>query len=134
MKLLPMAAYLNGVRVGAAYPGTPSTQIMENFATYPGVFAEWAPNEKVAMDVAIGAAYAGTRAMVSTKHVGLNVAADSLFFAVYTGINAGLSFAVPTIPACTALRTSRTTAIMPSLPSYPCLSLQTVKKPNNLPE
>jgi indolepyruvate ferredoxin oxidoreductase, alpha subunit len=83
-------AYLNGVRVGAAYPGTPSTQIMENFATYPGVFAEWAPNEKVAMDVAIGAAYAGTRAIVSTKHVGLNVAADSLFFAVYTGINAGL--------------------------------------------
>lgn len=86
-------AYLNGVRVGAAYPGTPSTQIMENFATYPGVFAEWAPNEKVSMDVAIGAAYAGTRALVSTKHVGLNVAADSLFYAVYTGVNAGLIIA-----------------------------------------
>jgi indolepyruvate ferredoxin oxidoreductase alpha subunit len=63
---------------------------MENFATYPGVFAEWAPNEKVAMDVGIGAAYAGTRALVTTKHVGLNVAADSLFYAVYTGLNAGL--------------------------------------------
>ncbi|MEW5921348.1 MAG: indolepyruvate ferredoxin oxidoreductase subunit alpha [Bacillota bacterium] len=86
-------AYLNGVRVGAAYPGTPSTQIMEHFALYPGVFAEWAPNEKVAMDVAIGAAYAGTRALVSTKHVGLNVAADSLFYAVYTGLNAGLIIA-----------------------------------------
>ncbi|MEW5921123.1 MAG: indolepyruvate ferredoxin oxidoreductase subunit alpha [Bacillota bacterium] len=86
-------AYLNGVRVGAAYPGTPSTQIMENFATYPGVFAEWAPNEKVAMDVAIGAAFAGTRSLVSTKHVGLNVAADSLFYAVYTGINAGMIIA-----------------------------------------
>lgn len=83
-------AYLNGVKVGAAYPGTPSTQIMENFATYPGVFAEWAPNEKVAMDVAIGAAYSGTRAIVSTKHVGLNVAADSFFYAIYTGLNAGL--------------------------------------------
>ncbi|MDZ4164682.1 MAG: indolepyruvate ferredoxin oxidoreductase subunit alpha [Smithellaceae bacterium] len=81
-------AYLAGVRVGAAYPGTPSTQIMENYATYPGVFAEWAPNEKVAMDVAIGAAYAGTRSMVSTKHVGMNVSADSLFYAVYTGLNA----------------------------------------------
>ncbi len=83
-------AYLSGVKVGAAYPGTPSTQIMENFATYPGVFAEWAPNEKVAMDVAIGAAYAGTRSIVSTKHVGLNVAADSFFYAVYTGLNAGM--------------------------------------------
>jgi len=83
-------AYLSGVRVGAAYPGTPSTEIMDNFSRYPGVFAEWAPNEKVAMDVGIGAAYAGTRALVSMKHVGVNVAADSLFYAVYTGLKAGL--------------------------------------------
>ena len=83
-------AYLNGVRVGAAYPGTPSTEIMENLAKYPGVFAEWSPNEKVAMDVGIGAAYAGTRALVSMKHVGVNVAADSLFYAVYTGLKGGL--------------------------------------------
>jgi indolepyruvate ferredoxin oxidoreductase alpha subunit len=90
---LAYGAYLNGVRVGSAYPGTPSTQIMEKFATFPGVRAEWAPNEKVAMDVGIGAAFAGTRALVSTKHVGLNVAADSLFYAVYTGLNAGLLIA-----------------------------------------
>lgn len=90
---LAYGAYLAGVRVGSAYPGTPSTQIMENFASYPGVYAEWAPNEKVAMDVGIGAAYAGTRALVCTKHVGLNVAADSLFYAVYTGLNAGLLIA-----------------------------------------
>jgi len=90
---LAYGAYLSGVRVGAAYPGTPSTEIMENFARYPGVFAEWAPNEKVAMDVGIGAAYAGSRAMVSMKHVGLNVAADSLFYAVYTGLKGGLVIA-----------------------------------------
>jgi indolepyruvate ferredoxin oxidoreductase alpha subunit len=86
-------AYLNGVRVGAAYPGTPSTEIMENFSKYPGVHAEWAPNEKVALDVGIGAAYAGSRALVSMKHVGLNVAADSLFYAVYTGLKGGLVIA-----------------------------------------
>lgn len=83
-------AYLAGVRVGAAYPGTPSSEILANFARYPGVFAEWSPNEKVSLDVAIGAAYAGTRAMSAMKHVGLNVAADSLFYAVYTGLQAGL--------------------------------------------
>ena len=85
-------AYLAGVRVGSAYPGTPSTEIMENFAKYP-IYAEWAPNEKVSLDVGIGAAYAGTRALVSLKHVGLNVAADSLFYAVYTGLRAGLVIA-----------------------------------------
>ena len=83
-------AYLAGVRVGAAYPGTPSTEIMESFAKYPGVSSEWAPNEKVALDVGTGAAYAGTRALVAMKHVGVNVAADSLFYGVYTGLKGGL--------------------------------------------
>lgn len=83
-------AYLSGVKVGSAYPGTPSTEIMENFAKYPGVYAEWAPNEKVALDVGIGAAYAGSRALVTLKHVGMNVAADSLFSVSYTGLKAGL--------------------------------------------
>jgi len=87
---LAYGAYLNGVKIGAAYAGTPSTEIMENFSKYPGVYAEWSPNEKVALDVAIGAAYAGTRAMASMKHVGVNVAADSLFYAVYTGLKSGL--------------------------------------------
>jgi len=83
-------AYLSGVKVGSAYPGTPSTEIMENFVQYPGVYTEWAPNEKVALDVGVGSAYAGTRTMVTMKHVGLNVAADPLFYVSYTGSNGGL--------------------------------------------
>jgi len=83
-------AWEAGVRVAAAYPGTPSTEILETFAPMPGVYAEWCPNEKVALDVAVGAAYAGSRAMAVMKHVGLNVAADSFFYASMTGMEAGL--------------------------------------------
>ncbi|MBN1978835.1 MAG: indolepyruvate ferredoxin oxidoreductase subunit alpha, partial [Anaerolineae bacterium] len=83
-------AYEAGVRVAAAYPGTPSTEILENLARYEGVYSEWSPNEKVALDVAIGAAYAGSRAMAVMKHVGLNVAADAFFYASMTGMEAGL--------------------------------------------
>lgn len=85
-------AWEAGAAVGSGYPGTPSTEIMETFALYPGVYAEWAPNEKVALDAAIGAAYAGKRAFATMKHVGLNVAADSLFYAAMTGIERGLVF------------------------------------------
>ena len=83
-------AYEAGVRVAAAYPGTPSTEILENLARYDAVYSEWSPNEKVALDVAIGAAYAGSRAMAVMKHVGLNVAADAFFYASMTGMEAGL--------------------------------------------
>lgn len=83
-------AYEAGVRLGAGYPGTPSTEILENFARYPGIYAEWAPNEKVALEVAIGAAMAGARALVTMKHVGVNVAADPLLTLAYTGVNGGL--------------------------------------------
>ncbi|MEW6274815.1 MAG: indolepyruvate ferredoxin oxidoreductase subunit alpha [Bacillota bacterium] len=83
-------AYLAGIKVGAGYPGTPSTEILENFARYPGVYAEWSVNEKVALDVGVGAAYAGARALVTMKHVGLNVAADSLFYVAYTGMKGSL--------------------------------------------
>jgi indolepyruvate ferredoxin oxidoreductase alpha subunit len=83
-------AYECGARFAAGYPGTPSTEIMEAFATYPGVYAEWSPNEKVAMEVGLGAALAGARAMVVMKHVGVNVAADPLFTASYTGTNGAL--------------------------------------------
>jgi indolepyruvate ferredoxin oxidoreductase alpha subunit len=83
-------AYEAGVRVAAAYPGTPSTEILENLAHYDTVYSEWSPNEKVALDVAIGAAYAGSRAMAVMKHVGLNVAADAFFYASMTGLEAGL--------------------------------------------
>jgi indolepyruvate ferredoxin oxidoreductase alpha subunit len=83
-------AWEAGVEIASGYPGTPSTEILENLARMPGVYAEWAPNEKVALDVAVGAAYAGRRALATMKHVGVNVAADSLFYASFTGTEAGL--------------------------------------------
>jgi indolepyruvate ferredoxin oxidoreductase alpha subunit len=83
-------AWEAGVAVASAYPGTPSTEILEEFARFPNVYAEWAPNEKVAVDVAVGAAYAGRRSLAAMKHVGVNVAADSVFYASMTGVEAGL--------------------------------------------
>ena len=83
-------AYECGVRFGAGYPGTPSTEILEEFAKYDHVYAEWAPNEKVALEVGIGAALAGARVIVTMKHVGVNVAADPLFTVSYTGTNGAL--------------------------------------------
>ncbi|HHV41553.1 MAG TPA: indolepyruvate ferredoxin oxidoreductase subunit alpha [Clostridiaceae bacterium] len=82
--------YEASVKVASAYPGTPSTEILENLVQYPGIYAEWAPNEKVAVEVALGAAIAGVRAVCAMKHVGVNVAADPIFTASYTGINGGL--------------------------------------------
>ena len=84
------AAYEAGVTVATAYPGTPSTEITENIVKYSDIYCEWAPNEKVALEVAIGASIAGARAICSMKHVGLNVAADPLFTVSYTGVNGGL--------------------------------------------
>lgn len=83
-------AFEAGVRVATAYPGTPSTEILESLSRYEGVYTEWSPNEKVAIEVALGASFAGVRAMASMKHVGLNVAADPLFTAAYTGVRGGL--------------------------------------------
>ena len=83
-------AYEAGVKVSSAYPGTPSTEISENIAKYEEVYAEWAPNEKVAMEVAIGASKAGVRSMASMKHVGVNVAADPLYSFSYSGVNGGI--------------------------------------------
>lgn len=83
-------AWEAGVKVAAAYPGTPSTEILENLARYDEIYAEWAPNEKVALEVAGGAAIAGVRAIASMKHVGLNVAADPLLTLAYTGVTRGL--------------------------------------------
>ncbi len=82
-------AYDAGVKVSAAYPGTPSTEISENIIKYPEIYAEWAPNEKVACEVAIGASMSGVRALASMKHVGVNVASDPLFTASYIGVNGG---------------------------------------------
>lgn len=85
-------AYEAGVTVAAAYPGTPSTEILENTAKYKEMYSEWSPNEKVAMEVAIGASIAGARSMATMKHVGVNVAADPLFTFAYTGVNGGFVF------------------------------------------
>lgn len=84
-------AYEAGVRFASAYPGTPSTEILENVATYKeDIVAEWATNEKVALEAAIGGSIAGARTMASMKHVGVNVAADPLFTFSYTGVNGGM--------------------------------------------
>ena len=83
-------AYEAGVKVSAAYPGTPSTEISENIVKYKEIYAEWSPNEKVAMEVAIGASISGVRAMASMKHVGVNVASDPLYTVSYIGVNGGL--------------------------------------------
>ena len=85
-----LGAYHAGVMVAAAYPGTPSTEILENLALFDDIHAEWATNEKVAMEVALGASYAGVRSMASMKHVGLNVASDPFMAAATTGVNAGM--------------------------------------------
>jgi indolepyruvate ferredoxin oxidoreductase alpha subunit len=95
---LAQGAWEAGVRVAAAYPGTPSTEILENLAKKPGVYAEWAPNEKVALEVGLGASLGGARTLVTMKHVGLNVAADPVFTAAYTGVGAGLVLVVADDP------------------------------------
>lgn len=87
---IAQGAWEAGCHIGTAYPGTPSTETMESFAELPGVYAEWCPNEKVALEVAVGASAAGARTLVTMKHVGVNVCADPLFTAAYTGVNGGL--------------------------------------------
>ena len=83
-------AYEAGVRLAAAYPGTPSTEILETIAeAYPSIYAEWSPNEKVAFEVGIGGSMGGGRSLVAMKHVGVNVAADPLMTFAYTGVGAG---------------------------------------------
>ena len=90
--------YEAGVRFVSSYPGTPSTEISEFAAKYDEVYAEWAPNEKVALEAAIGASFGGGRAFSAMKHVGLNVAADPLFITAYTGVGGGLVIGVADDP------------------------------------
>ena len=87
---IALGAYHSGVQLAAAYPGTPSTEILENLSRFKDIYAEWSPNEKVAMEVAMGACYTGIRAMASMKHVGLNVASDAFMGASMTGVVGGL--------------------------------------------
>jgi indolepyruvate ferredoxin oxidoreductase alpha subunit len=114
-------AWEAGVAVASAYPGTPSTEILENFARYPNVYAEWAPNEKVAVDVAVGAAYAGRRALVAMKHVGVNVAADSIFYASMTGAEAGLVIVTADDPAMHSSQNEQDNRRYAKFARLPCL-------------
>jgi indolepyruvate ferredoxin oxidoreductase alpha subunit len=122
-------AWEAGVVVASAYPGTPSTEILEELARYPNVYAEWAPNEKVAVDVAIGAAYAGRRSMAAMKHVGLNVAADSLMYASMTGMEAGLVIVSADDPAMHSSQNEQDNRTFAILPASPALSPATARKP-----
>ena len=97
-KALARGLYEAGCSVVSSYPGTPSTEVTEEAAKYDEIYCEWAPNEKVAMEVAFGASLAGKRSFCGMKHVGLNVAADPLYTCSYTGVNAGLVICVADDP------------------------------------
>jgi len=114
-------AYEAGVRVSSAYPGTPSTEINENMSQYEEVYSEWAPNEKVAVEVALGASVAGARAMSAMKHVGLNVAADPYFTASYTGVNAGLVLVVADDPGMHSSQNEQDTRMLAAAAHTPVL-------------
>ena len=88
---LARGAYEAGVKVGCGYPGTPSTEILENLVNYTGVYTQWSPNEKVALEVAAGACWTGARSVATMKHVGLNVAADPLMTLSYLGVKGGFA-------------------------------------------
>lgn len=116
-------AWEAGVRVAAAYPGTPSTEILESLARYPAedIHAQWSTNEKVALDVAIGASFAGVRAMASMKHVGLNVAADALMSLTYIGVNGGLVIVVCDDPGIHSSQNEQDTRLLCRMAMVPCL-------------
>ena len=128
---IALGAYHAGVRVGAAYPGTPSTEIMESLARFKGIYTEWSTNEKVAMEVALGASYAGVRAMASMKHVGLNVASDPFMAAATTGVDGGLVVVECDDPGEHSSRENRTTAIMPGWLKSRCSNRPIARKPTS---
>jgi indolepyruvate ferredoxin oxidoreductase alpha subunit len=112
-----------GVKVAAAYPGTPSTEIMENISKYPveDLHAQWSTNEKTALDVAIGASFAGVRAFAAMKHVGLNVAADALMSFSYIGVNAGLVLVVCDDPGIHSSQNEQDSRVFASFAHVPVI-------------
>ena len=116
-------AWEAGVRIATAYPGTPSTEILENLSGYPveDLVAQWSTNEKVALDVAIGGSFAGVRSIVAMKHVGLNVASDSLMSQTYIGVNAGLVLVVCDDPGIHSSQNEQDTRIYARLAMVPVL-------------
>jgi len=128
-----LAAIHAGLSAAYSYPGTPASEIMEfligNSKGGKNFIASWSVNEKVAYEEALGASFAGKRAMVSMKHVGLNVAADPFMNSAITGANGAWWSWWPMTRACTALRMSRTAASMPNLLRYSVLSPRTIRRP-----
>lgn len=114
-------AWEAGVKVSAAYPGTPSTEVSENLAKYEEVYAEWSPNEKVATEVAIGASISGVRSLASMKHVGLNVAADPLYTAAYTGVGGGMVLIVADDPGMYSSQNEQDTRMIGRAANVPVL-------------
>ena len=115
-------AYEAGVKVSAAYPGTPSTEISENIVKYKDqIYAEWSPNEKVAVEVAIGASISGVRSMACMKHVGLNVASDPLYTVSYMGVNGGLVLVVADDPGLYSSQNEQDTRMIARAAQVPVL-------------
>lgn len=115
-------AYEAGVKVSAAYPGTPSTEISEYIVQYKDdIYAEWSPNEKVATEVAIGASVSGVRSMACMKHVGLNVAADPLYTVSYMGVNGGLMVVVADDPGLYSSQNEQDTRMVARAAQVPVL-------------
>lgn len=114
-------AFEAGVKVSSAYPGTPSTEISEYLAKYDEVYTEWAPNEKVAAEVAIGASISGVRSLACMKHVGLNVASDPLYTFAYTGVNGGSVFVVADDPGLASSQNEQDTRMIARAAHVPVL-------------
>ncbi len=114
-------AYEAGVKVSSAYPGTPSTEISEVLSKYEDVYTEWAPNEKVALEVAIGASYSGVRSLSCMKHVGLNVASDPLYTFAYTGVNGGSVIVVADDPGLASSQNEQDTRMIARSAHIPLL-------------
>ena len=118
---IAQGAWEAGVAVGSAYPGTPSTETLENLVRKEGVYCEWAPNEKVALEVALGSAMGGVRSLATMKHVGVNVAADPFMSAANTGVNAGLVLLAADDPSCYSSQNEQDSRHYAAFGRVPCL-------------
>ena len=125
-------AYEAGVKVSAAYPGTPSTEINESLAQYREVYCEWSSNEKTALETAIGASLSGVRAMASMKQVGVNVASDPLYTAAYMGVNGGLVLVAADDPGIYSSQNEQDTRCIAKAAQIPVLELQTAVRLRHL--
>ena len=118
---IALGAWEAGVRLGVGYPGTPSTETLENLVGYEGVHCEWLPNEKVALETALGGSVGGARSFATMKHVGLNVAADPFMSATNTGVTGGLVILVADDPSCYSSQNEQDSRYYAAFARVPCL-------------